>query len=93
MVGYAPFPAPIPSNPGDIDGTGSDTNFTNVYSAGNVYTNLWGIGNKVLIADAADFGPGDEVALRQVVGFADDAPNALQGTTCGWTLHFVAETE
>lgn len=74
----------IPANPGTITGAG-DTNFA------LVYPNIWGESNKVLIAPSAQFGPGVEIALRQVVGFATDADNSYQGTSCAWTLHFVAE--
>lgn len=74
----------IPTNPGDITGAG-DGNFT------LVYPNLWGETNKVLIAPATEFGPDAEIALRQVVGFATDADNSYQDTSCKWTLHFVAE--
>ena len=73
----------IPTNPGTIAGIGND-NFTLV-------SNLWGESNKVLIAPATEFGPAAEIALRQIVGFATDADNTYQNTSCGWTLHFVAE--
>jgi hypothetical protein len=91
LNGYSATPFPPVLNPGQIDGTDSSLNFTNIYSASNV-TNLWGIDNKVLIADSADFENGDKVALRQIVGFATDADNSYQGTSCEWTLKFVAET-
>ena len=82
LRGYAV--SPLPTDPGTIAGDG-DTNFT------LVYPNLWGETHKVLIAPADEFGPGDEIALRQVVGFATDADNSYQDTSCKWTLHFVAE--
>ena len=74
----------IPANPGTIAGDG-DTNFKLVYPT------LWGESNRVLIAPAAEFGPDAKIAVRQVVGFATDADNSYQDTSCKWTLHFVAE--
>lgn len=93
--GNAPFAGytTIPTTPGNVDGAGTpatSNNFRLVYSGS--YLNFWGIGNKVLIAPASEFGPNQEVALRQVVGFANDADNSLQGTGCQWTLYFVAQT-
>ncbi|GEM_PF-6194981 len=82
LHGYAA--SSLPTDPGTIAGTGSD-NFTLVYPT------LWGESNKVLIADSSEFTAGAEIALRQIVGFATDADNSYQNTSCGWTLHFVAE--
>ncbi|MFA4999678.1 MAG: hypothetical protein WC519_03070 [Parcubacteria group bacterium] len=80
---------------------GATGNFTLIYNNDNpVLSNLWGAGNRVKIADAANFQPddgvtgfgNDTIAVRQVLGFATDAPNNLQGTSCNWTLYFVGET-
>lgn len=92
LHGYPASPFPPVLSPGKIDGTGSSFNFRNVYSAGDVYDNLWSINNKVLIADSDEFEPHNEIALRQIVGFATDADNSYQGKSCEWTLYFVAET-
>jgi hypothetical protein len=92
LHGYPAIPFPPVLNPGKIDGSDSSDNFRNVYSAGDVYLNLWGVDNKVLIADASEFQPHAEIALRQIVGFATDANNSYQGKSCEWTLYFVAET-
>ncbi len=90
VAGYT-SPA-VPTDPGDVAASGSE-NFTLIYSAGNTHTNLWGAANRVLVAPASEFGNGDEVAMRQVVGLANDAANNLQGQSCVWTLNFVGETQ
>ncbi len=48
-----------------------------------------GPANAVKIADADYFVKGAEVAVRQIVAFATDAPNNLQGKNCIWKEVFV----
>ncbi|MFA4999138.1 MAG: hypothetical protein WC519_00095 [Parcubacteria group bacterium] len=86
LYGYASSPTPAPSHPGKMDGSDTDSNFT------VMYPNLWGVSNKVKIADAANFGPGTTIAMRQIIGLATDADNGYQGKACDWSVYFVGET-
>lgn len=83
-VWFGYTPGNEPELVGTIAGAG-DTNFA-------LLSTLEGEGSKVLISDSANFEPGEVIAMRQIVGFADDADQSLHAGGCTWTLNFVGET-